>query len=183
MGVHKVLKKEKSTIQQGKLNYECRSEILFSEVAVAKNRRRQSKGIKISEKEISLNVQLWAFIKDCRKSKDGNYLMIEILIFENSNPIEKTFVYSFKDSALNYLLQMARKFESFRESGDFTDLIGCSAIVVISKNKSFLNLKIEKEVSIQELDRHIVRLEKKEAENEELQDELEEDDEEELENE
>lgn len=163
------------------VNYECKSELLFSEVTVAKKRKRNSEEIKICEKEVTFDVPQWAFIKDFRKSKDNNYLVIELLIFEKSEPIEKSFVYSLKDNAVNYLLQMARKFENFREHENFTDLIGCSAVVVISKNKNFLNLKIEKEISLQELDRHIIRLEKKEAENEEAQedDETEEDDEDE----
>lgn len=181
-----VIHKNKNTTEKSKLrkcgvykkssqNYEYKSERLFSEVTISQKRRNEAEEIKIYETEVSLDVELFAFIKDCKKSKDGNYLVIEVLIFENSEPIEKTFVYSFKDTAINYLLQMARKFENFRNTENFVDIIGCAAIVIISKNKGFLNMKIEKEITIQQLDCHILKLEK--VELEELPEETEEEDE------
>ena len=53
---------------------------------------------------------------------------------------------------------------SFRETGNIAELVGHAALVKISKNEGYLNLKVIRELDIRELDLHLQRLEKN-AEN------------------
>lgn len=139
--------------------YTCKSSLLQNEVAQAKERKKQVRKIIINE-NVSLNENLYAFIKECRVSKDREYLIIKFLIFENDELLEKEFIYSLNNLSKNFLVQLANKFKKFRQTKNFADLIGCAAVVVLYENKGFLNLKVIREASLAEIDKYIVKMEK-----------------------
>lgn len=159
-GVHKNASKQKNK----RITYDFQSDLLRNEVVNTRNMKKKVAELKIEEKDVSLHICNYGFIKECRASEDGSYIIMDVLIFEGAEPIEKSFVYNIKKMSKNFLIQLANKFEKFRHTQNFIDLMGCAAVIVLSENKGFLNMKVIREVSLEELDKHIIKLEEGEEE-------------------
>lgn len=149
-----------------KKEFACKSEVLLSELEQAKSKRKNIEEIIIEEQRVSPDVELGAFIKECRNSQDGRYVVVTLLIFEMTEPVEKSFVFNRKTSAMKYLLQIANKFSEFRESKNIACLMGKAAVIMITENKGFENFKVIREITIEELDRYISELEEDELDEE-----------------
>lgn len=155
---------EKNKKKQTERNYEFQSQILLENIVFARNRKKKMGAIEIERNEPKLDTNLYAFIKDCRLSNDRNYVILILDIYETFEPMELSFTYKNDSIAIDYLINNAKKFLCFRNTGNIVELVGHAALVKISKNQGYLNLKIIHEVDIKELDLHLQRLEKN-AEN------------------
>lgn len=132
--------------------YTYKNDSISTQVFKASSVKRATKSIKLDEDEVTLNVNRYAFVKGCRMSKDGNYVLLTLDIYETSEPVEQTFTYNIHNQSRNYLLQIANKFSTYRFTGDLKELIGCAAIVKLTRNEGYMNLKVVKQITIEELD-------------------------------
>lgn len=167
---------KKTNKMQKEGHYECKSDILLENIVFARNRKKKMGAIEVEVDEPQLDTTLYAFIKDCKLSNDRNYIILIMDTFETLEPKEISFAYRNNSMAMDYLTYNAKKFLCFRETGNIVELIGHAALVKISKNEGYLNLKVIRELDIKELDLHLQRLEKKSENTDDTIDYEEEDD-------